>query len=315
MPLIKFTKIERRRISLFFLCLLLAVGAWLFFALSNRYVYQVQTLVRFVDLPENRAFHPLQSDTIRLQVEGSGWQLLFSKLRINPQSVDIELKGLQRQTFIELSDQIQKINKQVGSTQKVVYIHPDTLYFDFSSSTFKKIPVILKQDIQFKEQFGISDSIKISPAFVTITGPVKELANIKYWETEQLSLKKVSENVTIKINLKRPSKANITIHPGLVDLSLSIDEFTEKVIEVPVKIQNNKEFRNVKLLPEKVKVTFLTALSNYPETDKSDFELIVDLNNWKEKEYSQLPIRIIRIPEFSRILKIEPQTLDFIIQK
>jgi len=315
MPLIKFTKIERRRISLFFLCLLLAVGAWLFFALSNRYVYQVQTLVRFVDLPENRAFHPLQSDTIRLQVEGSGWQLLFSKLRINPQSVDIELKGLQRQTFIELSDQIQKINKQVGSTQKVVYIHPDTLYFDFSSSTFKKIPVILKQDIQFKEQFGISDSIKISPAFVTITGPVKELANIKYWETEQLSLKKVSENVTIKINLKRPSKANITIHPGLVDLSLSIDEFTEKVIEVPVKIQNNKEFRNVKLLPEKVKVTFLTALSNYPETDKSDFELIVDLNNWKEKEYTQLPIRIIRIPEFSRILKIEPQTLDFIIQK
>jgi hypothetical protein len=291
------------------------VGAWLFFALSNRYVYQVQTLVRFVDLPENRAFHPLQSDTIRLQVEGSGWQLLFSKLRIKPQSVDIELKELQRQTFIELSDQIQKINKQVGSTQKVVYIHPDTLYFDFSSSTFKKIPVILKQDIQFKEQFGISDSIKISPAFVTITGPVKELANIKYWETEQLSLKKVSENVTIKINLKRPSKANITIYPGLVDLSLSIDEFTEKVIEVPVKIQNNKEFRNVKLLPEKVKVTFLTALSNYPETDKSDFELIVDLNNWKEKEYTQLPIRIIRIPEFSRILKIEPQTLDFIIQK
>jgi hypothetical protein len=267
------------------------------------------------DLPENRAFHPLQSDTIRLQVEGSGWQLLFSKLRIKPQSVDIELKELQRQTFIELSDQIQKINKQVGSTQKVVYIHPDTLYFDFSSSTFKKIPVILKQDIQFKEQFGISDSIKISPAFVTITGPVKELANIKYWETEQLSLKKVSENVTIKINLKRPSKANITIYPGLVDLSLSIDEFTEKVIEVPVKIQNNKEFRNVKLLPEKVKVTFLTALSNYPETDKSDFELIVDLNNWKEKEYTQLPIRIIRIPEFSRILKIEPQTLDFIIQK
>ncbi len=315
MPLIKFTKIERRRISLFFLCLLLAVGSWLFFALSNRYVYQVQTLVKFVDLPENRAFHPLQSDTIRLQVEGTGWQLLFSRLRISPLSVDIELKELQKQTFIELSDQIQKINNQVGSTQKIVYIYPDTLYFDFSSSTFKKIPVILKQDIQFREQFGISDTIKISPAFITITGPVKELANIKSWETEQLSLKNISENVAIKINLKRPPKANITIQPGIVDLNLTIDEFTEKVIEVPVKVLNNREFRNVKLLPEKVKVTFLTALSNYPETDKSDFELFVDLNNWKEKEYTQLPVRVIRFPEFSKILKIEPQTLDFIIQK
>ncbi|MDO8991504.1 YbbR-like domain-containing protein [Daejeonella sp.] len=315
MPLIKFTKIERRRISLFFLCLLLAVGAWLFFALSNRYVYQVQTLVRFVDLPENRAFHPLQSDTIRLQVEGTGWQLLFSKLRISPPSVNIELKELQKQTFIELSDQIQKINTQVGSTQKVVYIHPDTLYFDFSSSTVKKIPVVLKQDIQFKAQFGISDSVQISPAFVTITGPVKELANIKGWETELLSLDKVSESVNMKINLKRPSKANITIHPGFVDLRLNIDEFTEKVVEIPVKVLNNKEFRNVKLLPDKVKVTLLSPLSKYPETDRSDFELFVDLNNWKENGYTQLPVRIIRIPEFSRLVKIEPQTLDFIIQK
>lgn len=172
MPFIKFTKIERRRISLFLLCLLFAVGAWLFIALSNRYVYQAQTLVHFVNLPENRAFHPLQSDTVRLQVEGTGWQLLFSKLRINPQSVDAELKELRKQNFIKLSDQIQKINDQVGSTQKVVYIYPDTLYFDFSSSAVKKIPVVLKENIQFKEQFGISDSAEISPAFVTITGPV-----------------------------------------------------------------------------------------------------------------------------------------------
>jgi len=315
MPLFKFTKIERRRISLFFLCLLLAVGAWLFFALSNRYIYQVQTLVRFVDLPENRAFHPLQSDTIRLQVEGTGWQLLFSKLRINPQSVDIDLKELQKQTFIELSKQIQKINTQVGSTQKVVQIHPDTLYFDFSSSTFKKIPVVLKQDIKFKPQFGISDSIQINPAYITITGPVKELAKINSWETDLLSLKKVGESRNMKINLKRPSKANITIHPSFVDLRLNIDEFTEKVIEVPVNVLNNKEFRNVKLLPDKVKLTFLIPLSKYPQTDRTDFELFVDLNNWKENGYSQLPVRIIRIPEFSKLVKIEPQTLDFIIQK
>jgi len=315
MPLIKFTKIERRRISLFILCLLMAVGAWLFFALSNRYVYKVDTLVRFVDLPENRAFHPLQSDTISLQVEGTGWQLLFSKLRINPQSVDIKLKELQSQAFIELSNQIQMINNQVGSTQKVVYIHPDTLYFDFSSSTVKKIPVILKQDIQFKAQFGIADSVQINPQFITITGPVKELANINSWETEQLSLKGVSESLNMKIKLKRPDKANITIHPGIVDLGINIDEFTEKVIEIPVKILNNKEFRNVKLLPDKVSVTILSPLGKYQETDKSDFEMLVDLNNWKLKGYTQLPVRIIRIPEFSQLVKIEPQTLDFIIEK
>jgi hypothetical protein len=291
------------------------VGAWLFFSLSNRYVYQVQTLVRFVNLPENRAFNPLQSDTLRLQVEGTGWQLLFSKLRINPQSVDIELKDLKKQNFIELSGQIQKINTQIGSTQKVVNVNPDTLYFDFSSSTVKKIPVVFKQKIQFKSQFGISDSVQLNPAFITITGPLKELSEVKYWETEPLYLNDLSQSLDMKISLKRPLKANITIYPNYVHVRLNIDEFTEKVLEIPVSIINNKEFRNVKLLPDKVKVTILSPLSNYPKTERKDFDLYVDLNNWKDDGYSQLPVRISRLPEFSKLVKIEPQTLDFIIQK
>lgn len=287
----------------------------MFFALSNRYVYQVKTLTRFVNLPESKAFHPLQSDTINLQVEGTGWQLLFSRLRINPQSVDIDLKGLTKSTFIGLSTQISKINGQLASTQKVVNIQPDTLFFDFSANTVKRIPVRLKQKIQFRGQYGMSDSALISPAYVTITGPGKELAKIKSWETEILDLKNISSNINMRIQLQQPEMSNITIHPRTVDLKVPVDEFTEKIVDVQVKIRNNKEFRNVKLLPEKIKVTFLTALSNYPNVDRSSFDLFVDLNNWKEKGYTQLPVRINRLPAFSKLVKIEPQTVDFIIEK
>jgi hypothetical protein len=52
---------------------------------------------------------------------------------------------------------------------------------------------------------------------------------------------------------------------------LNIDEFTEKVIEIPVSIINNKEFRNVKLLPDKVKVTILSPLSKYPDNRTEGF--------------------------------------------
>lgn len=315
MPFIKFTKVERNRISLFLVCLLLAVVAWMFFALSNRYFYQVKTLTRFVNLPESKAFHPLQSDTIRLQVEGTGWQLLFSRLRISPLSVDIDLNELRKSTFVALSAQVSKINGQLASTQRVVNVQPDTLFFNFSANTVKKIPVRLKQNIQFRGQYGISDTAQISPAYVTITGPGKELANITSWETEPLNMKDVSSNINMRVRLKRPAMANITIHPSTVDLKIAIDEFTEKTIEVPVKIRNNKEYRNVKLLPERIKVTLMTALSNYSQVDRSSFDLFVDLDNWKEKGYTQLPVRIIRLPAFSKLVKIEPQTIDFIIEK
>lgn len=315
MPFIKFSKVERRRISLFFVCLLFAVGAWMFFALSNRYVYQVQTLVHYVNFPDNKAFHSLQSDTIDLQIEGTGWQLLFSKLRINPQSVNIDLEKLEKQTYINLSDQLSYINKQFESAQKVVNIHPDILYFDFSSRAVKKIPIRLNYDIRFENHYGISDTIQIYPSYVTVTGPVNELKKLDYWYTDTLKLKNITSNYNGKISLQRPVKANISIYPKLVDLKLMVDEYTEKVVDVPIVLLNNNEFKNVKLLPDKVEITFLTTLSNYSKIDRRNFEARVDLNNWKSKGYKQLPVVISKFPEFCELVKIEPQNIDFIIQK
>jgi len=315
MPFVKFSPLERRRISIFFVCLIFAVGAWIFFALSNSYIYQVQTLVRFVNIPNNRAFNSLQSDTLDLRVEGTGWQLLFSKLRINPQSVDVDLEKLKKQSFIDLSNQLFAINQQFQSNQKVIGIRPDTLYFDFSSRVVKKIPIRVNSNIRFQNHFGISDKIQISPSFVTVSGPQNELDKIKYWYTDTLTLKNINSNISTRISLNSPLKANISIYPRMVDLKIMVDEYTEKVLEVPVKLINNKEFRNVKLLPDKVKITFLTALSNYQAIERSSFEVTADLDKWKFKGYKQLPVLITKFPEHCELVKIEPQNLDFIIQK
>ncbi len=315
MPLIKFSQTERRRISMFFICLGVALAAWLFFALSNSYVYQARTLVRFVNFPQNKAFHSLQSDTVKLQIEGTGWQLLFSRLRISPQSIDIDLKDLNKQTFINLSDQLGYINQQFSSTQKIVYIQPDTLYFDFSSRAIKKVPVELVGDLQFQKQYGISDSVTIRPAYVTITGPKEDLSKIRVWKTDSLNVKNVSGKISKRVPFKRPSMANINIYPSYAEVSVPVDEFTEKTVEVSIKVANNRNYRDINLLPEKVKITFMTALSNYSKIDRDYFEATVDLDNWTERSYKQLPVILTRFPGFCKLVKIEPQAVDFIIQK
>ena len=315
MPFIKFSQTEKRRISMFFVCLAFAIGAWLFFALSNSYVYQARTLVRFVNFPQNKAFHSLQSDTVKLQIEGTGWQLLFSKLRISPQSVDIDLKDLNKQTFINLSDQLGYINQQFSSTQKIVYVQPDTLYFDFSSRAIKEVPVELVGNLQFQKQYGISDSVIIKPAYVTITGPKEDLSKISVWKTDSLNVENLSGTVNAKIPFKRPSLANINIYPAYAEVKVPVDEFTEKTIEVSIIVRNNRNYRDINLLPEKVKITFMTALGNYSKLDRDFFEASVDLDNWTERSYKQLPVILTRFPGFCKLVKIEPQAVDFIIQK
>lgn len=315
MPLVKFNKAERRKISLFFVCLIFAMGAWLFFALSNRYVYQARTVVRFVDFPQNKAFHLLQSDTVKLQIEGTGWQLLFSKLRISPQSVNINLRQLNKQSFISLSDQLDYINRQFASSQKVVYVQPDTLYFDFSSRAIKKVPIKLTYKMQFLKQYGIADSIRLSPAYVTLTGPLKELALIDSWVTDTLKLTGVNKNINTRIALKRPFQANINIYPSTADVRIRIEEFTEKSVEIPITVLNNRDFSTIKVLPDKVKITLMTALNNYAKIDRNYFEATIDMDQWREKAYNQLPVKLTRFPEFCTLVRIEPQNVDFIIQK
>lgn len=315
MPFIKFSKSERRRLSLFFICLALAIGAWLFFALSNKYNYQARTVVRYVNFPQNKAFHPLQSDTVRLQIEGTGWQLLFSRLRISPESIDIDLRELNKQTFINLSDQLGYINRQFSSTQKIVYIQPDTLYFDFSSRVVKKVPITLLHNIRFQKQYGISDSIQINPAYVTVTGPVEDLASIKTWETDTLILRNIAGDISQKVAMKRPLKANINIYPSLADIKIPVDEFTEKTVEVPVKILNNHNYNEIKLLPDKVSITFMVSLRDYTMIDRDFFEVTVDFDDWAKRSYKQLPLRLSRFPQFCRLVRIEPQNVDFIVQR
>lgn len=48
---------------------------------------------------------------------------------------------------------------------------------------------------------------------------------------------------------------------------------------------------------------------------KNFFEATVDLEKWKNRGYKQLPVNLTRFPDFSKMVKIEPQQIDFIITK
>lgn len=315
MPVLKLTKIERKRILALLTCLLFAVAGWLFLALNNKYIYTSKTVLRYKNFPQNKAFHPLQSDTVDLQVEGTGWQLLFARLRVKPPSISISLEELNTRNFILFSEQLQNVNQQLETSQKIISIKPDTLYFDFSKRTVKRVPVKLMSELTYQSQYGITEDIKISPNYVTVSGPVEELEKIKSWKTDTLRLSELKSDAVSRIGMQQNFLKNVSIFPSSVEVKLQVDEFTEKVIELPLKIINNKEFYDVKLFPRKVELTFLVSLSSYEEVDEGFIEAVVDMNEWRVKSHHQLTVKLLRFPDYCRLVKILPAKVDFIIEK
>ena len=315
MSFIKLTKIERKRFLMLITCLLFAIGAWLFMALNNKYIYTAKTQLIYTDEPQKKAFKPLQPDYVDLQVEGTGWQLLFSRLRIKPQSITVSLKELSTHNYVLFSEQLPLVNKQLETAQKIISVKPDTLYFDFSKRTNKQIPVKLVSNLTFIKQYGITSQIQLTPAHVNISGPQDELEKIKEWYTDTLKLIDLQKTTSTRISIRKSNSNNVSIYPSSIGVKLPIDEFTEKTIEVPLKVINNSEFYNVKLYPKKVSITFMVSLSHYQEIDADFIEAVVDINEWKLLHHDVLTVKINRFPEYCRFLNVMPNKINFIIEK
>ena len=315
MPFIKLTKIERKRIVTLITCLLMAVIAWLFLSLNNKYRYAAKTVLVYKNFPQKKAFHALQSDTVDLQVEGTGWQLLFARLRIKPQSIAIGLEKLNNRNFILFSEQLNDINSQLETSQKIISVSPDTLYFDFSERAVKRVPVKLVSDLTFADQYNISSDIVLNPEFVTLLGPDQELKKIKEWSTDTLKLKDIQATSVARISMTRNNMKNVNIFPASTEVKIPVDEFTEKTLDLTLNVINNKEYYDIKLFPRKVKVTFLVALSKYQQTNENFMDAVVDVNEWKSYGHNQLRVRVNRFPDYCRLISIRPEKIDFIIEK
>lgn len=313
--MIKLSATERRRISVFLTCLFIAVLAWLVVAFSSTYSYTTKKVVRYINVPLKRSFHSLQSDTIEAVVKGTGWQMMFARMKDNSRPVRVDLRALETRPYVTLSTQLQRINNEMPKDNPIVAFNPDTLYFDFSNRSIKRIPVKLMSGIGYQKQYGQSDNAVIEPSYVTISGPSAEIDATNNWPTDSLKIKNVNENIVTNLSLKSPKAANIAVYPKTVKITIPVNEFTEKTLNVPVRIINNANFYNIKLVPQRIAITFTTSLDKYADIDADMFEAQVDMEYWQKYGYTKLPVKIIRVPEFCKVVRIEPRNIDFIVKR
>jgi YbbR domain-containing protein len=315
MAIVKLSTTERRRLSVFFSCLGLAIVAWIFTTLSSPLPFAVSEVLVYKNSPQKRAFHPLQADSVKATIQGTGWQMLFSKMKPENKPVTVDLTSLDTRNYVVLSSQLKLINAKRDPNQQITAIDPDTLYFDFTNRLTKKVPVKTLLGIDYQKQFAISGNVSVKPAYVTISGPTDRLQKISEWKTDSIKAGDVNETINTRVNLQAVSEGNLTIYPKSVQVVIPVDEFTEKTLDIPVKLINNHNYDNVKVFPQKVKVTFTTSLNRYKDMSDDLFEATADLDLWRDHGYSTLPVQLTRFPPFCKIVKVSPANIDFIIKK
>ena len=311
----KLNRPERRRLILFIICLIVATCTWAFSELSNQYVYKIKALIHYTHTPKNLVFYPLQADTLHLEIEGTGWQVLYGQIKVGLRHINIDVEDLSDKHYVILNNQLRHIHEQLEDDQQILSIKPDTLFFNFSKRFTKHVPVELVEKLAFDKRYAIAGKIEVQPKFVNLTGSLQDLESIHVWQTDTLKLDEVTSSIETKLALKRPENIGLKLQPKYVKVTIPVDEFTEKIIEVPLKILNNSNFDQVELAPKFAKITIRTALGNYEQIDPTFFEASVDLDKWRKNGYERLPVVLNRFPDYCKLVRIEPQNVDFIINQ
>lgn len=263
-------------------------------------------------IPENLLFDSQPPEQILVRYRGVGWSLIFSNQKFRqPLKLDYD-ESSRAITTLQL---IRKVADHIGeSGVEIINIDPEAISLDLVEGAKTRVPIIVKLDISTIPDHFADEKIDISPDSVTVFGPPGQLNNIKSWPTEQISLDNVRDTVRKKTSLVWPAPG-ITLDTYLADVVIPVVAYTEKVIELPLEIENIPPDSRILFEPRIAKIFCLIPLHKYNEVDASYFEYRADMNDINISTVSAtLPISIQMSKEaaYVRSFDYQPKMVEII---
>jgi YbbR domain-containing protein len=316
----------KSRITVYLIFVLFSGILWLSRALDDNFVASINYPVRYENLPKNKILIGTPPNKIKLRVRGNGYSLLSTKANFKtPLNFNINSFLLYSQANDSMSVYIlthfarealtEELSKK-NSDLAIVSIQPDTIFFTFTRTRSKKVPVypvVNNEGNLFARQHMLNGKIISTPDSVEITGPSTIIDTIHHIATQAIYPSVLNDTLNKKANLIKIDQVQIS--HSKVKITIPVDRFTEIAYELPVYAKNVPDSINMKLFPRKVTVSFNITHSNIPNISEADFNPYVNYNDLEEnsKTYlKRIPVRMDSVPDIAKSERITPSSLEFI---
>lgn len=296
---------------------------WMMIRLSREYSELIKVSVNYKGLQSDKIILPTSDTVFYIKLQTSGYNILFRKLIHHKYSTEIDLTkysvkllGNNYEININVSSLLENISESLKQKEKITSYIPESLKIKLDKAYTKKVPVILDADITFKENFGLYHKIYFNPDSVLVTGDMNLLKNIKFIKTEKHKFNNLSSNTSITLKLiNNNNPIALRYSSDYVKLFIPVVKYIERSIEVPIIADSSSSDLSVETFPDKVKVFYsVNALENNKVVADSFNVSISEIANTNSKENSKKVI-IKHTPSFVKILRIEPEYVDYSLKK
>jgi YbbR domain-containing protein len=290
-----------------------AVLLWLFVALTSEYQTTITLPLIIENLKPSRSLVKPLPATITAKVRGTGWQLL--RLHSLPDSrYALDLSDISsRKRFITREDYQERLHIPVSV--QVLEVRPETLTVVLEDRIFRKVPIVLKTDLSFREGYGIVGNVRISPDSAVLSGPESILGNIAEWSTKTLQYSNLKSGIETRIDLSDTLAFSVAVHPKNVTVQFEVQPTAEKSFQdVAIEVSHVPEDRTVVLIPPTIAFVIRGGVNQIAAVEMKDFRPYIDFKTILLDTTGKIKPSISG-PRDIRIVKQTPEFIQYVVRK
>lgn len=299
----------------FLFFVLVAFAFWLLQILDNTYQTEFKVPLRLKNVPKEVVMTSELPGSVRVKIEDRGTALLNYMLGRSFLPVTFDFRDYAdagTHVRISSSELQKKIAAQLNVSTKLITVRPDTLGFVYTRGKAHKIPVRVNASVQAGQQYYVS-AIRLNPDSVTAYAPEEILDTLSAAMTQKISLDNVTDSVKLSIGLEK--MAGVKFVPASTDVSVYVDMYSEKTVEVPVTGMNFPAGKILRTFPSKVQVTFQVGLKQFKEVQADDFFIGITYEDVLRTKGDKLYLSVKGHPDFVNHIRITPETVDYLIEQ
>ena len=274
-----------KEVLVFFFFALLAFGFWLLQSLQQEYEIELVFPVKYKNVPADIAFNAPEVETITAKVKDKGSVLLNYTFGRSFAPIEVNMKNTKEKNgSVQVSKrQIENdIQKQLIATTALQSFDPQQIDMDFSQRVHKEIPVVFNGDIHLEAGFQLSGDIRIN------------------------------KNITRTVQLIKVDGVNFD--PESVSITIPIEEYTEKTLEIPVSCSHIPPHYTVRMFPAVVKVTCSVPLSRFKGLSEDMFSIHIPFEDLEQNVSGTLPVKLTKKPDWVHTAILLPDKVEFILE-
>jgi hypothetical protein len=301
-------------IFLFFV--LLASGFWILQSLQEEYEIQVTIPVRYKNIPPDISFNQTPPKEIMARIRDKGSVLLNYTVGRNFSGIDINMKDMSEKNGVILftGHEIESgIMKQLIATTNLLHFEPRQIEVHYGIQKNKTLPVVFDGAIHTDPGFSVFGEMVIDPPVVEVYAADAVLDTLKSVKTVYTEITKGNSIITRSIQLQKIN--GVSTEPNAVTITIPIEEFTEKTLEIAVVCTETPSHYTLRTFPSVVKVTGSVPLSRFKELTEADFSIQVSFDDMKQNVSGVLPVRLTKKPDWVRHIAVSPDSVEFLLEQ